>query len=142
MNNKYQVLIVGAGLAGLACAAHLKKQGISFLLLEGSDGVGGRVRTDEVDGFRLDRGFQVLLTAYPEAERLFDYKKLRLKNYTPGALVRSNGKFHRVSDPFREPDKTIETLMSPIGNLGDKLHVARLRLTLIGQTIHQTLTQP
>ncbi len=142
MNNKYQVLIVGAGLAGLACAAHLKKQGISFLLLEGSDGVGGRIRTDEVDGFRLDRGFQVLLTAYPEAEKLFDYKKLKLKNYSPGALVRSNGKFHRVSDPFREPEKTIETLMSPIGNLSDKLHVARLRLTLMGQTIRQTLTSP
>ncbi len=64
------VLIVGAGLAGLACARRLREVGVSFQILEAADGVGGRVRTDVVEGFRLDRGFQTLLTAYPEAQRL------------------------------------------------------------------------
>src|SRR5687768_15038283 len=67
------VLIVGAGLAGLSCARRLREVGVSFQVLEAADAVGGRVRTDVVDGFRLDRGFQVLLTAYPEARRMLDY---------------------------------------------------------------------
>ncbi len=72
------VLIAGGGLAGLACARHLHEHGISFQLLEASDAVGGRVRTDHVAGFLLDRGFQVLLTAYPEAQRVLDYSRLDL----------------------------------------------------------------
>lgn len=142
MNKSYEVVIVGAGLAGLSCAVHLKKRNIPFVVVEGSDAVGGRIRTDKVDGFLLDRGFQVLLTAYPEAQKIFNYDTLNLQNYSPGALVRSNGKFHRVSDPFREPDRVLETLMTPIGNLNDKLNVARIRLTFTGQTIEQTLTAP
>jgi phytoene dehydrogenase-like protein len=66
------VLIVGAGLAGLCCARRVQQAGLSFLVLEASDGVGGRIRTDRIDGFQLDRGFQVFLTAYPEAKRLLD----------------------------------------------------------------------
>jgi phytoene dehydrogenase-like protein len=140
MNKKYEVIIVGAGLAGLACAAQLKKRNIPFVIFEGGDSVGGRIRSDGAEGFILDRGFQVLLTAYPEAKKVFNYDKLNLKTFSPGALVRSKGKFHRIADPFREPDKTLETLMAPVGNLGDKLNVARLRLTLLGQTNEQTLT--
>lgn len=142
MNRKNEVVIIGAGLAGLSCAAHLKKHDIPFVIFEGGDGVGGRIRTDAVDGFLLDRGFQVLLTAYPEASKAFDYDKLDLKPFSPGAMVRTNGRFHRVSDPFREPEKTFETLISPIGTFADKLHVARMRLTLTGQTVQQTLTAP
>ena len=67
------VVIIGGGLAGLTCAKILHADGTEFILLEGSDAVGGRVRTDEVDGFLLDRGFQVLLTAYPETQRQLDY---------------------------------------------------------------------
>src|SRR5438034_8068197 len=95
------VLIVGAGLAGLACARRLREVGISFQILEAADGVGGRVRTDVVDGFRLDRGFQVLLTAYPEAQRLLDYAALDLEPFAPGPLIRYGDRFHRVVDPRR-----------------------------------------
>ncbi len=63
------VIVVGAGLSGLTCALQLTAAGRSVIVLEASDGVGGRVRTDMVDGFRLDRGFQVLLTGYPAARR-------------------------------------------------------------------------
>ena len=89
------VIIVGAGLAGLACAIELQKRQIPFLILEASDAPGGRVRTDCLDGFQLDRGFQVYLTAYPEGERLLDYKELQFGRFSPGAMVRLNGNFHK-----------------------------------------------
>ena len=72
------VVIVGAGLAGLACARTLQRHGVEVTVLEASDGVGGRVRTDLVDGHRLDRGFQILLTAYPEAQRVLDLDRLEI----------------------------------------------------------------
>ncbi len=124
---QYDVLIVGAGLAGLCCARELHRHGVSFKVLEASDGVGGRVRTDEVDGFLLDRGFQVLLTAYPEAQRVLDYDTLNLRSFYDGALVRFDGAFHRVADPLRDPLAAPETAFSPIGTLADKVRVLRLR---------------
>jgi len=81
MSTSADVLIIGAGLAGLCCAKRLSEAGIAFQILEASDGIGGRVRTDEVDGFLLDRGFQVLLTAYPEARNILDYSRLDLKSF-------------------------------------------------------------
>lgn len=122
-----EVIIVGAGLAGLTCAWRLRREGVPFLVLEASDGIGGRVRTDEVDGFLLDRGFQVLLTAYPETQTVLNYAKLGIKTFNPGALVWKNGRFHRLSDPWRDLRGGMSTLASPIGTLADKLRVARLR---------------
>ena len=81
------VAVVGAGLAGLAAARRLTQAGTAVIVLEASDGVGGRVRTDLVDGYRLDRGFQVLLTAYPELSAQFDVDALDLRRFEPGALV-------------------------------------------------------
>src|SRR5664279_5555606 len=98
-----RVAIIGAGLAGLECARLLQQGGQKVVLLEASDAPGGRIRTDNVDGFLLDRGFQVLLTAYPEARRALDYKELHLCAFLPGALVWHGGRFHRFADPFREP---------------------------------------
>ena len=122
------VLIVGAGVAGLSCALELQAAGKQVLVCEGEDRVGGRVATDEVDGFRLDRGFQVLLTAYPEAQRLLDYKALDLRPIYPGALVRYGRKWYRVADPFRHPLDALGTIFNPIGSLTDKLRVGGLRL--------------
>lgn len=121
------VLIVGGGIAGLACAQHLAEAGVSCRILESSDKAGGRVRTDEVDGFLLDRGFQVLLTAYPDARQLLDYDDLQLAKFEPGALVRYRGKFHRFVDPWRRPRHLLSTAVSPVGSLSDKIRVARLR---------------
>src|SRR5690349_55689 len=83
---KMTVVIVGAGLAGLTCAGELARRGTEVLVLEASDGVGGRVRTDRVEGFTLDRGFQVLFTAYPTARKL-DLRRLRLRTLEPGAVI-------------------------------------------------------
>ena len=84
-----EVLVVGAGVSGLVAAMELKRRGYSVQVLEASDGVGGRVRTDVVDGFLLDRGFQVLLTSYPEARRCLDFAALELREFEPGAIVRA-----------------------------------------------------
>ncbi len=122
------VAILGAGLAGLSCAVRLETAGLSVLLLEADDAPGGRVRTDEQNGFRLDRGFQILLTAYPEVDRLLDTKMLRLRQFAPGALVRQGGKFHRFVDPFRDSmGAALGLLFDPVVNLGDKLRIAKLR---------------
>ena len=82
---EHDVVIVGGGLAGLACALALQEGGVSSVILEASDGVGGRVRTDRHEGFLLDRGFQVLLNNYPECRRILDYDALKLKPFFPGA---------------------------------------------------------
>jgi phytoene dehydrogenase-like protein len=137
-----QVVIIGGGVAGLCCALRLQEKGVPCVILEASDAPGGRVRTDGVDGFLLDRGFQVLPTAYPEARRLLDFKALRLRTFAPGALVRVNNRFHRVADPFREPWNLPATLLAPIGSVADKLEIARLRHHVRQGTIEEIWTRP
>jgi phytoene dehydrogenase-like protein len=131
------VVVVGAGLAGLACATTLHRAGLDVKVVEASDGVGGRVRTDRVDGFRLDRGFQVLLTAYPELHRQFDMSALDLREFSPGALVWRNGRGAAVVDPFRDPRHAVATALAPIGSPFDKLRIARLRHSL--RSVHPAL---
>ncbi len=97
------VVIVGAGLAGLVAAKVLEQHNLNTIVLEESDGVGGRVRTDHVDGFLLDRGFQVLLTAYPELPRHLNLAELDLQLFEPGAIVWRDGKGTVVGDPIRRP---------------------------------------
>lgn len=121
------ILIIGAGLAGLSCATRLTTAGRDVILLEASDRVGGRVRTDVIDGFKLDHGFQVLLTAYPACRELLDYDSLRLRRFSPGAKVRQNGKFHLLSDPWRRPGHAIATALNPVGSIWDKLKIAKVR---------------
>ena len=96
-------------------------------LLEASDAPGGRVCTDMVEGFRLDRGFQAMLTGYPEARRLLNFDGLQLRKFEPGALVWHGGKFHRFADPFRDPLGAARFLLDSIVPIADKVQVAKLR---------------
>lgn len=127
MSDSDRVVVVGGGLAGLSCAVRLHEAGREVVLLEAGDGVGGRVRTDEVDGFLLDRGFQVFLDAYAEAGEFLDLEALELGGFEPGALIWGAGRMRRMMDVFRRPMGIFATLMSGIGGVGDKLLVAKLR---------------
>ena len=120
------VIIVGAGLAGLACARTLTAAGIGVQVIEASDGVGGRVRSDHVDGFILDRGFQILLTAYPELYRWFDLDQFDLRRFQPGATIWTGRGFCTVGDPLRSPRDIPSTVFAPIGSIPDKLRLLKL----------------
>jgi predicted NAD/FAD-dependent oxidoreductase len=136
------VTIIGAGLAGLTCARDLIARGLHVELLEASDRPGGRVRTDLYRGFLLDRGFQVLLSAYPECQKALDYAALDLQAFYPGALVWFGGKFHRVADPWRHPVDAVASLNSPIGSLMDKLRVGGLRDSVRQGTVEGLFGRP
>jgi phytoene dehydrogenase-like protein len=136
------VLIVGAGLSGLACGRHLADAGISFQIIEAADGIGGRVRTDQFEGFLLDRGFQVLLTAYPEAQRTLDYHALDLKKFAPGAFSFFAGRMNKLVDPWRTPGGWSEALRSDFGTFFDKLRILRLRSRLRASSIDQIFKHP
>ena len=142
MDMETDVLIIGAGLSGLACAKRVAEAGIDFQIVEASDRVGGRANTDEIDGFLLDRGFQVFLTAYPEAKRVFDYEALELSHFEPGALIRYRGQFHRFVDPWRRPSHLPGTVVSPVATLMDKIRVALLRLKVTRGSLEQLYERP
>ncbi len=136
-------VIIGAGIAGLTCAVHLQQAGRNVLLLEASDGVGGRVRTDLVDGFRLDRGFQILLTAYPEAQRLLNYSALNLRTFRSGALIHDGTDgWMKLLNPLREPLSVSQTLTSPVGSLSDKINIVSLLRRTQSLPLEELFRQP
>ena len=119
------VAIVGAGLAGLAAARRLNEAGASVAVFEADDAVGGRVRTDYVDGLQFDRGFQLLNPAYPEAARVLDLEALNLRALTAGVIVNIDGDLVRIGDPLRKPGWLVSTATSPIGSPLDKARFLR-----------------
>lgn len=120
------ITIIGAGIAGLTCAKYLKDHGIEALILEASDAVGGRVRTDIVDGFKLDRGFQVMLTSYPEAAKLLNYKDLNFKSLPSGARIRSDDNYLVMPNPLKNILTAPQALFSPVGGIFDKFKILQL----------------
>lgn len=115
----------------MAAAIRLQADNIPFLLLEASDAVGGRVRSDVVDGFTLDRGFQIFITGYPEARKILDYDSLDLRKFYSGAQVYYGGRFHTVADPLRHFSNALQSLTNPIGTVVDKLLIGLTRLKVL-----------
>lgn len=125
------IVIIGAGLAGLTCAKELVREGKRVLVLEAAEQVGGRVRTDmHDDGYRLDRGFQVLFTAYPAAQRHLNFENLKQRTFEPGVLLVKDGKLYGLADPLREPGSLVPGTLNPLISATDKLRVLRLRTGL------------
>ena len=125
MAHRWDVVVVGAGLSGLAAARVLAAAGVQSTVLEASDAVGGRVRTDVVDGYRLDRGFQVLDTGYPELRRVADFGALDLGAFTRGAKIRQGSRLHTLADPLAHPTKGLASAGAP-GSLLDKVKFGAL----------------
>lgn len=139
------VVVVGAGLAGLAAATRLRQAGLDVLVLEASDDVGGRVRTDEVDGYLLDRGFQVHNTAYPEPRRLLGadgVDRLDLREFTSGVLVHRDGRLHRMVDPRRSPARSLASLRAPVGSVVDKMRLAAFAGARAAKPAQKLLERP
>lgn len=133
------ILVVGAGLSGLVAAQVLQQKGCEVRVLENLDRIGGRIRTDLVDGFLLDHGFQVFLTAYEQASKMLDCEELRLGSFESGALIYFAGKLHRVADPWRSPQHILATAFSSVGSVWDKLRIANFRRRVLRSTDQQLL---
>ena len=115
MNLKTQKIhIIGAGVSGLIAATVLENNGYHPIIIESTDRIGGRLKTDSVQNFNLDHGFQVLLTTYPFAQKYLDYKSLELEEFLPGAMVFKNKKKITIGDPLRNLSLLFPTTLAPI----------------------------
>lgn len=138
MNNTGQkIYIIGAGVSGLIAATVLEKNGFKPTIIEASLRVGGRVKTDIIEGYQLDRGFQVLLSNYEYAKKYLDYARLEIQKINAGSLIYSQGKISTFGDPLRNFKFLIPTLFSSIGTFKDKLKVASLNLKLKNKSIDE-----
>ncbi len=137
-----KIYIVGAGISGLVAAIELENAGHSPIILEAADHIGGRVRTIERDAYLLDVGFQVLLTAYPEAQLYLDYEALKLKKFHPGAIVFKPGDSFSIHDPLRKPFKMLNMAFSKVGTLLDKFRMYTLTKELKDKHVEAIFQAP
>lgn len=137
----YKIHIVGAGISGLIAATVLEQNGYYPVIIEATDGVGGRIKTDIVDGYQLDHGFQVLLTAYPAAQKYLDFESLQLQKFLPGASIFKNGKQKVIGDPLRDISLLFSTLFSGIGRFSDKIKILKLNKKLKEKTLSEIFSE-
>lgn len=127
MNKKdCKIHIIGGGVSGLIAASVLEKNGFNPTVLEATERVGGRIKTDIIDGYQLDHGFQVILTAYPAVIKYLDYKALELQFFLPGASIFKAHRQSIIGDPLRDISLLISTLFSGIGSITDKFKILKL----------------
>ena len=127
MNRKdYKIHIIGGGVSGLIAAKVLEENGFKPTVIEATDRAGGRIKTDIIEGYQLDHGFQVILTAYPAVKKYLDCKALDLQNFLPGASIFKANKQSIIGDPLRDVSLLISTLFSGIGTISDKIKILKL----------------
>jgi len=144
----YKIHIIGAGISGLIAAQILENHGYHPTIIDASATVGGRVKSDIVNGYTLDHGFQVLLTSYPAAKKYLNYEALDLQKLLPGATLFKNGKAQTIGDPLRSLSLLFPTLLSKVGTLSDKVKILKLntllkkkKITAIFKTEEKTTLQ-
>ncbi len=120
----YDVVIVGAGMAGLAAAKHLVAARRKVMVIDANSQPGGRVRSELIDGVTVDHGFQLLNPSYPEAQRMLNLKALNLREFTPGVRIRGSERAHNLIDPFRSPRALLNTIKSVPGSRLEQLKFA------------------
>jgi len=126
----YKIHIIGAGISGLIAAQILENFGYQPTIIEATDKVGGRVKSDIVDDYILDHGFQVLLSSYPAAQKYLDYEKLELQELLPGATIFKDEKQQTIGDPLRNLSLLFPTLLASVGNFSDKTKILKLNAVL------------
>ncbi|WP_010181884.1 protoporphyrinogen/coproporphyrinogen oxidase [Aquimarina agarilytica] len=134
---KQSITIIGAGVSGLVAAIQLELLGYEPTIFEANEKVGGRVRSDVQDGYILDHGFQVLLSAYPQAQKYLDFNALDLDAFESGAYIFKGGKQFCIGDPIKDTSLLFSTIFSKIGVLSDKLKIFKLTRKLKNKTIEQ-----
>lgn len=142
MQKKYDAIIIGAGVSGLVAAKHLEEYNLEVLIIEKTNGVGGRVKTDVRNGFRFDRGFQVLLTSYPMVKKYLDLEALDLRTFEPGALSFNLKQKIKVSDVARNKAALFSMVFSSIGNLSDKWKLSKLRRRILAKSVEEIFDGP
>ena len=129
-NQDKNIYIIGAGVSGLIAAQNLEQKGYVPTILEATGYIGGRVRTEIIDGWILDVGFQVLLDAYPMSKKYLNYADLDLQRLSPGTRIYTDNDSFIIGDPLRDISMLFPTLFSSIGSMRDKLKIFQLNLRL------------
>ncbi len=140
--SEYKIHIIGAGISGLIAAKVLEENGYHPKILEASESIGGRVKSDYVEGFTLDHGFQVLLTSYSAAKKYLDYTSLKLQKLLPGATIFSDGKSQTIGDPLRKISFLLPTIFSSVGSIKDKIKILQLNTILKKKTLEAIFKTP
>lgn len=145
-NRPLRVGVVGAGVSGLSCARELERAGAEVDVFEAAGSVGGRVRTEEVEGHLLDVGFQILLDGYPEVQRSLDLQALSLKSFAPGALLASGGRRSVVANPLLCPGLLPGTLRTAaswgfLSSILDVLRLLKVALSWLWSSPYQILKE-
>jgi len=138
----YKIHIIGAGISGLIAAKVLEEHGYHPTILEATKTVGGRVKSDIVEGYTLDHGFQVLLTSYPAAKKYLDFKALDLQKLLPGATIFQQGTSQTIGDPLRNISLLFPTIFSSIGGVSDKIKILKLATYLQKKDLQKIFTTP
>ena len=142
MQHREEIYIIGAGISGLIAAYELESKGFRPIIIEQTSGVGGRVKTLPKNGYDLDLGFQVLLSAYPLANKYLNMEKLQLDKLSSGALVYANGSTYKIGDPLRDWKMLFPTLRAAVGSIGDKLKIFQLNQKLKYKSLEDIFKSP